>query len=390
MALVTAADRRADRIPAASRRLTSSRSGGGGGGGGGGGQGPPALTPGATPPITPGAHPLALVSQPPDPAGESAAAVPAGPGFLGGQAGLPGGSGPLMLAASDAVPDRGPGRIEENAEPPGLDLPLTSGVRSGVIGAMPAPADPAGEGFKPPQGFSGTVGRGPEANGPALGRPDREPNRDVDLESVTGAARKTGILTAPAAGFSVGGGPHGSVLTRSAVSFVSDKPPSITSSQVNMQVTPGGGPDGGASGSPGLAFPSSPAGTTELAGSPGSGLLAGQIGGPLAGQAAGSGAVPGQPWPPAGQGTQGGSNVPMGMPPRSGPGGMTSPGQDHDRRAYVPEDESYWGTGPRLPGPADRDITDEPDFEVSRVIAGIGAELTPNASQETTSNWRTL
>ena len=271
---------------------------------------------------------------------------------------------------------------------------------------MPAPADrfgspaadPAGAPVKPPQGFSGTVGRGHEANGPALGRPDREPSWNVGLESVTGAARKTGMLTAPAAGFSVGGGPHGSVLTRSAVSFVSDKPPSITSSQVNMQLTPGGGPDGGASGSPGLAFPSSPAGTTELAGSPAGGLLAGQIGSPLAGQigsplagqAAGSGAVPGQPVPLAGQGTQGGSNAPMAMPPRSGPGGMTQPGQDHDRRAYVPEDESYWGTGPRLPGPADRDITDEPDFDVPRVITGIGADLTPNASQETTSNWRTL
>jgi beta-glucanase (GH16 family) len=78
----------------------------------------------------------------------------------------------------------------------------------------------------------------------------------------------------------------------------------------------------------------------------------------------------------------------MMLPPRSGTGGMGAGGQGGERRAYMPEDEGYWGAGPGLPGPADRPGPDEPDFDLPRVIVGIGAEADHTASQEATSNWR--
>jgi hypothetical protein len=92
--------------------------------------------------------------------------------------------------------------------------------------------------------------------------------------------------------------------------------------------------------------------------------------------------------PAAAQGAQGGSHGGMMLPPRSGTGGMGAGGQGGERRAYLPEDEGYWGTGPGLPGPADRPGADEPDFDLPRVIVGIGAEADQRASQRNPSNWR--
>jgi hypothetical protein len=396
------------------------------GGGGGGG----ALPSGATAPggssgtTTPGAvgpvPPPALFAQPGDTTSDSGATTPApsgtpdsgsgstqpGPDGLAVPIGSPSGPGtPILAASSGAGAGDEPGSVDAEDEPADLDVPTTAGVLSGAIGATPEPAgQPAGSGAAPAgqhreahEGFSGTVGRGHETKGTALGRPDGGPKTDVDRASGTGANHeKAGALTAPAAGFSVGGGPHGSLLSRSAVPSVADKPPSVTSSQVNMQLTPGGS-DGGA----GFAQPGSPVSTAALAGtqggSPGAGSLAGPVGSPLSGPVGGSSMAVGQPSPAAvggaggplaGQGVQAGSHSPMMMPPRSGTGGAGLGGQDDERRAYLPEDEGYWGTGPGLPGPADRPVADEPDFDVPRVIVGIGAEAEPNANQETMSNWR--
>jgi hypothetical protein len=290
-------------------------------------------------------------------------------------------------------------------EPTDLDVPSTGGGLSGAIGATPEPTgktaglgtDSAGRPGENHGGFSGTVGRGHETKGTVPRHPDRGPKTDVDRASATGAEskKKASALTAPAAGFSVGGGSHGSLVARSAVPSVADKPPSVTSSQVNMQLTPGGTDGGNVFASAGS--PSGPATLTGLpGGGPGGGYLAGPVGGPLSGPVGGSSMAVGQPGPSvaggaggpvAGQVVRAGSHGTMMMPPRSGAGGVGLGGQD-ERRAYLPEDERRWGTGPGLPGPADRPGADEPDFDLPRVLVGIGAEADQRASQETMSNWR--
>ncbi len=287
---------------------------------------------------------------------------------VGGPNGFGKGGGP-QGGPNSGNPPRADFRTGED-ESARLEDPGPDGVLSGAIGATPEPtgqtagsrAAPAGRHGETHGGFGGTVGRGHETKGTALRHPDRGPNTDVDQTAGTGAGHKRAeALTAPAAGFSVGGGPHGSLLSRSAVPSVADKPPSVTSSQVNLQLTPGG--------------PGSPVSTAAMAGpqggGPGAGSLAGPVGSPL-----------------AGEGAQAGSPGPMMMPLRPGTGGAGLGGQHDERRAYLPEDEGYWGTGPDLPGPADRPVADEPDFDGPRVIVGIGAEADPRVGEETMSNWR--
>jgi hypothetical protein len=262
---------------------------------------------------------------------------------------------------------------------------------------MPDPANPSGGPDDPADqsrehrgGFTGTVGRAPGSEGTNLDGPAHGPAPHVELTTGTGAhGRKAGMLTAPAAGFSVGGGPHGSVLSRSAVPVVSDKPPSVTSSQINLQLTPGGGEGG-----------TGPA----LSGLPGgqlTGPVGGPAGGPLGGSPAAGSTLIGEPGPsliggsggvPGGQGTQPGGVGPM-MMPRSGAGGPGTGSQERARRAYLPEDDDYWGTEPDqrryAVGAPEHEIDDEPDFGVPGVFVGIGAEAAPNINRETMSNWRT-
>jgi hypothetical protein len=276
--------------------------------------------------------------------------------------------------------------VEEDAGHSELEMPDTPGFLSRAIGAQPRPNDNQGSGQADGQhesasdGFTGTVGRVRKPKGLALRHPGRGPQED---------SKKPDVLTAPAAGFSVGGGPHGSVLARAAVPSVAAKPPNVTSGQVNMQLTPGGA-DGGT-----LAVAGQGGGqvTAPLSG-PAGAPLAGPVGGPAGGSNFAVGQPPpavagGTAGPLAGPGAHGGANGPMAVPPRSGAGSTGRLGQDDERRAYLPEDEDYWGTGQGLPGPADRPGADEPDFDVPRVIVGIGAEAEPPTSQETMSNWRT-
>jgi hypothetical protein len=265
----------------------------------------------------------------------------------------------------------------------GLNLPSTDGVLNGAIGAMPILAvgsvGPEGAGSKKSNGFTGTVGRGPEVKG------------QVDV----------GIARAPAAGFAIGGGPDGTVLSQSAVPVVVAKPPTITSGTVNMQLTPTS-LDGG--GLPSL--PGSPPGVLALAGPPGgppdgtSMLLTNGGPGGIAGGALGA------------DGVQAGAGEPMMMPPYA-LGGRGQQDEERERRAYLPEDEDYWGTAPRLSGPGVDAIEDEdePDFDGSwlpgrgvvavdeeegerdfdgpRLLVGIGAEVLGSQNDtETISDWR--
>jgi hypothetical protein len=81
----------------------------------------------------------------------------------------------------------------------------------------------------------------------------------------------------------------------------------------------------------------------------------------------------------------------MVLPPGAG-GGLGQHGQEQERRAYLPEDEDYWGTEPPLPGPAvgaiHHEAAAEQDFEGPRLIVGIGAEAAPKGNTETMSDWR--
>jgi hypothetical protein len=82
----------------------------------------------------------------------------------------------------------------------------------------------------------------------------------------------------------------------------------------------------------------------------------------------------------------------MMMPPGA-QGGQGQQAQERQRRAYLPEEDEYWGTEPLLLGPGvdaidDEDPNEEEEFDAPRLIVGIGAEPAPNASTQTMSEWR--
>ena len=291
---------------------------------------------------------------------------PAPPPFTvrAGTVGGPGGAVPGVIGLA-LVPSAGTG---QNAEPgarhvsAGMNFSSTAGVLAGAIGATPVRGDGA-DGPDRSKGFTGTVGREPKDKGRVS-----VPGAHADRR---GTARLGGAgahaQVAPAAGFSLGGGPNGSVLSQSAVPVVAVKPPSVTSSTVNLQLTPTSA-DG--SGLP--ALPGSPAGAPVLTGPPG-------------GPPAASGMVLADASP--------GANGTMMLPPGAA-GGQGQQGQERERLAYLPEDEDYWGTEPTLLGPGvdavDDEAEDEPDFEGPGLIVGIGAEAAgQHRSKETTLDWRT-
>ncbi len=323
-----------------------------------------------------------------------------------GTAGGPGGAVPGVIGLPPVAP---PG-TGQNVEPgarrvsAGLNFSGTTDVLAGAIGATPGrdagASGPAGAGKEKSKGFTGTVGRPPKDKGHVSVHGAHADKRGAALASGTGAHAHM----APAAGFSLGGGPNGSVLSQSAVSAVAVKPPSITSSTVNLQLTPTSA-DGGLPGLPG-----SSAGASALAGPPGGPAAAsGMVLADGSPGAVGGGAMLG------GQAGQAGASGTMMLPPGA-QGGLGQQGQERERVAYMPEDEDYWGTeatllgpgvdaiddeaedepdfdGSWLPGPGggvvDDDAEDEPDFDGPRLIVGIGAETAgPNRSKETMSDWR--
>jgi hypothetical protein len=96
---------------------------------------------------------------------------------------------------------------------------------------------------------------------------------------------------------------------------------------------------------------------------------------------------------PAGAGAQAGANGPMMMPPRA-QGGQGQQATERQRRAYLPEEEDYWGTDPLLLGPGvdaidDEDPAEEDEFDGPRLIVGIGAQAAPASHTQTMSEWRT-
>jgi hypothetical protein len=329
------------------------------------------------------------------------------PGAAGGPApvvqrfAVPGGTtgGPGAMPGVIGLALTPPPATGQNAEPgapavsAGLDFASTAGVLAGAIGATPVrDGEPAGSADPSPEkskGFTGTVGRGPKGK-------DR-----VSVPAAHGAhpASRTGAHAhiAPAAGFSLGGGPHGAVLSQAAVSTVAVKPPSITSSALNTQLTPTSTDGSGLPGLPGSPGGPPAASSMVLADSSPSAVTGGaMLGGP---------------------GVQGGANGTMMLPPGA-QGGMGQRGQqsqERERLAYLPEDEDYWGTGPTLLSPGvdaiDDEADDEPDFDDSwlpgsgvsvvdeaddepeyggpGVIVGIGAEAAGSKrTTETISDWR--
>lgn len=291
-----------------------------------------------------------------------------------GGAGGPVGAVPGVIGLA-LTPPPATGQNAEPGAPPvsaGLDFTSTAGVLAGAIGATAArdagATGPTGTGPEKSKGFTGTVGRGHKGKG----RVSAPAARDAHPASRTGAHAHI----APAAGFSLGGGPHGAVLSQAAVPGVAVKPPSITSSPINMQLTPTSTDGSGLPGLPGSPGGPSAASSMVLAdGSP---------------SAVTGGAMLG------GQGVQVGANGTMMLPPggQCGMGQRGQQGQERERLAYLPEDEDYWATGPTLLSPGvdaiDDEADDEPDFDGPRLIVGIGAEAAgPNRSKETMSDWRT-
>jgi len=276
---------------------------------------------------------------------------------------IPGGTGPILAAMPGTDTGAGPGARAVSA---GLNLPSTAGVLAGAIGATPGsagePARSAGAAREAGKGFTGTVGRTPQVKGH-----HGHHGHDGAVGPSHGSGPGRAVRTAPPAGFSLGSGSVGAVLPQSAVPVVASRPPSITSSPVNMQLTP--------TSADGTGLPALP-------GSPG--VLA----------VAGPSAVP-APWAvavPAGASAQAGANGPMMMPPQA-QGGQGQQAQEGQRRAYLPEEDEYWGTEPLLLGPGvdaidDEDPDEDEEFDAPRMIVGIGAEPAPTASTQTMSEWR--
>jgi hypothetical protein len=272
-----------------------------------------------------------------------------------------------LAADGTPVSEAGDEALEEK-----LGLP---GGLSGAIGAIAdrgALGQPGGIG-PVDAGFTGTIGHPHDA----LAR----------LEGLQAAVRrherKGGLLAAqmPLAGFSLGRNPGGAVLPQSSAAALAARPPAVTSSPINSQLTPAGTP--ASSGvAPGTMAPGGSATLPDGGAAVGDSLAIGPGMNGLngTGQAAGADGMAGAEEPemmPPGMGMGG-----MGMGGMGGAGGRGQAGQERQRKAYLPEEEEYWGTAPGLMnlslgagGYDDTDDSTEPEFVVAPSAAvGIGAQ----------------
>ncbi|HET7014920.1 MAG TPA: hypothetical protein VFI65_13480 [Streptosporangiaceae bacterium] len=373
-----------------------------------GGNGPPGPGnqppgPGAPPPTFGGQPPNTDASLPPNlllvtslgPGGPNGPGNPGSSGEVSGKFGVDGAGGPApVLLGGDRTPNGfsisdlalgGPNGPGPNGPGPNGPGPRGSSSADGTsLGAL----DPGSTRFSSPTdlsssgngngsdpsaglrlpGFTGAIGQ-PGSTGDDEGR--RRKHRG------TGPDKKPGFvapLTAPNAGFSIGRGPGGILLERSAVPGIVARPPTVTSSLVSLKPVqvPGGttpalaGPPGSSPPAPSVSTQVPGEGTTVVAGD--GGLLAPRMPGSV--EAMGVGGVS----------EEGG----LGMPPMGGMGGAAGAGGglgrvERQRLAYLPEEADYWGTQPdnvtSLGSPsADDDGFIEEGFDaVPRRIAGIGA-----------------
>jgi hypothetical protein len=322
----------------------------------------------------PAGVPLALVATGPAAAATAADPAAAAPAVAGADSALtdlasPSGPASAQIPATDlaAVPGTSPlaaavpgpggaagagpgpaGAEDVAADSPGLASALAQpGVLAGAIGATAGDrADDAARPRTDLGGFTGTIGHPPEAGHKDGGPAPHGVHRKKALPA--------GLRQAPAAGYSLGRDPGGSVLPQAAVPTVTARPTGVVSSPVNAQLTPGAGALGGAA--PGGTAPP----PSASAGAPGGTAATVPAGGTAAGgPAASTGA--GAPDAPAGvageqamlgRGATGGATPggTMTMPPGGPHGGAgQAGGQERMRHAYLPEDADSWGAGP---GPA--------------------------------------
>jgi hypothetical protein len=341
------------------------------------------------------AFPVALASGT-GPSGSAQAGT--GPGSPRGEAEaavLPGG-----LAAATLVPA---GQAAD--EQPAAELP--SGLTDAVA---------ASDGLAPPRGLAGAIGAGAQTPravaaipqslafagtiglpGPAAAGGDRRESRQARARDRSAAQARL----APAAGFAIGRDLSRGAVEQAAVPVIASKPSAVLSSAINagsgtsaavggLQVSAAGpGHAGLQAGADLSASPGAPAGP----GSPASVSGQGTPGGASAlGGAEGAAMT-------SGEGAGGGSQMvmadgmgPMGMGPMGlggmgaggmgaggmGGGGRLGRGQERERRAYLPQDDSYWGTSPAASAAAlgadARDHLDEEFMPGSGHLAGIGAD----------------
>lgn len=316
-------------------------------------------------------------------AGQPGAVGPPGAGGFLGPRGFAGAAGPGQSDGKDQKRTTAAGQGE-------LDQPVVVLGPAGVIGSASRP------GGSPAAGSGDAAGRaaGKHFTG-TIGRSAKDPQSGDD---------QAGPRTAPAAGFSLGRSPHGSVLQQSVVPVVSARPPAVRSSALNTQVTSpggesaggqggagggaatggGGGFDGGLGGSAPpapLGGPVSPAAQAAppLSGLPGSSQA---IGLPAPGESSLLGSAARLPGAPGGQP---GAGDMMMVPPPVGRGVPGQQGQSQYRSAYLPEEAGRWGAEPGLPEPVigepGHHLDGEPDFAALHQIVGIGADPEPKASR---------
>ncbi len=336
--------------------------------------------------VTPGRGPVTLGLETPGPGipgpGQPPAAGPSGAEGFPGLLGFPGPAGFPVSVATPGSSASGDGPVtgqDELSQPDVVWAPAEAiGSAAGPGGSSSAGARDVPDRDVPDRAdgkhFTGTIGRssrhGQAADDPAAGKPT------------------TGPRTAPAAGYSLGRGPHGSVLHRSVVPAISPRPLAVRSSTVNTQLNAAGGEGGGFGGTappvPPAAGPAAagPAMPGPSAGSqaiglqvPGEGSTAMIANQGLPGSAGGVLGLPG--------GQPGSGDVVM-MPPPARAGGLSQQGRSRPRRVYLPEEAAVWGAEPGLPEPIIGDGAprpdSEPDFAIPHPIVGIGAEAEPKAS----------
>ena len=314
------------------------------------------------PGTTGGQNPAGLAAAGPLPAGPAPAGPGAGPAFGAAVPALllaAGSRGSLLAATGSPAGLAATGNPVLAGEPaadlaagdgPAADGPLSlaAGLPAGLSGAIGA--DAAGPGLAGELaraadlaagagGFSGTIGRPAEAvdgGSPLDGHRDRK-----------GAALPAAGRRAPAPGFSLGRDSAGPVLKSLAVPAVLAKPPAVTSSPVNLRLTPAGGPGGpaGLSASTSAAGPQAPASLTAAPGGPATGTSETVALPPGAGGAGGTSAANLATGDPAS-----GEGGPMMLPPGLGGRGGGQSSRERQRLAYLPEEPEYWGTAPAAGG----------------------------------------
>ena len=349
---------------------------------------------------------------------------PGGPNSLGGPGGPGGFGGPGGVRFSTGGVPGGPVPVPPGGTLNSVTRPATSVLASGAPGSAAPAAGTFGGGSifavstHGDSRLSSPAGAGRLANGSAgnpsadlgipgftgaIGRPaaagGNEGRRHKGLAGRSGRGKEAfaaGSLTAPAAGFSLGRGPDGVVLERSAVPTIAARPPSVTSSVISIQPAQLPGGTMPATAGPPAGPPT--AGTQVPA--EGNSVLLGNGGGPgpeMAGatQAAGAG----------GTEFEGG----LAMPPMGGMGmdGAGGAGRDlgrveRQRLSYLPEEPRYWGTEPGLItslGTADDgddsfgdesfddSFTEQVFDAVPSRIAGIGARIETEHKENAATDW---